>query len=329
MTAHARHIPVLLDEVLALLDPRPGQVYADCTAGLGGHAAEIARRLSPGGTVILNDVDPANLALAQANVRAAAPDIRLITFLGNYAELPARLEEAGLAADLALADLGFSSSQMDDPQRGFSFMRDGPLDMRLDPALPVSAADLVGSLTEDELARLIEEFGEEPAARRIARKLVRARAEHPILTTARFAEVVRSALPPARGQAVDPATRTFQALRIAVNDEIGGLESLLYRISAACGAAARGEPSWLRPGATVGIIAFHSLEDRPVKRIFGELTSQGRASEVGDGFTRPSEREIAANPRARSARLRVIRIGTDSTPTPHRAAPGDAPRGLV
>lgn len=329
MTDHARHIPVLLDETVALLNPQPGQVFVDCTAGLGGHAAEMARRLGPGGVVILNDVDPANLARAEARVREAAPGVRVVAFLGNYAELPQRLEEAGLAADLVLADLGFSSSQMDDPARGFSFMRDGPLDMRLDPALPVSAADLVASLTEDELVRLIEEFGEEPAARRIARKLVRARAEHPIVTTARLAEVVRAALPPARGQPVDPATRTFQALRIAVNDEIGGLESLLYRISAASGAVARGEPSWLRPGATVGIIAFHSLEDRPVKRAFGELVTEGRACEVGDGFIRPSQHEIDANPRSRSARLRVIRIGSDSTQTPHPGGSLQPPRGLV
>lgn len=319
---------MLLDEVLARLNPGPGQVYADCTAGLGGHAAAIAPRLAPGGAVILNDVDPANLARAEASVRAAAPGVAVRTFLGNYAELPARLDELGLAADLVLADLGFSSNQIDDPQRGFSFMRDGPLDMRIDPALPVSAAELVASLTEDELARLIEEFGEEPAARRIARKLVRARAEHPIHTTARLADVVRSALPPARGQAVDPATRTFQALRIAVNDEIGGLETLLFRVSAAARAADSGR-SWLRPGAKVAIIAFHSLEDRPVKRAFGELVAEGRASEVGDGFTRPSEREIEANPRSRSARLRVIRIGHDSTPSPHHAVPTDGPRGLV
>lgn len=322
MTADARHIPVLLEEVLTLLDPRPGEVYADCTAGLGGHAAAIARRLAPGGTVILNDVDPANLAVAEASVRAAAPDVKVLTFRGNFAELPRRLEDTALAADLVLADLGFASTQMDDPARGLSFMRDGPLDMRLDPSLAVSAADLVASLTEDELARIIQEFGEEPAARRIARKLVRARAAEPISTTARLAEIVRSALPPARGQAVDPATRTFQALRIAVNDEIGGLETLLFRISTAARAGGR---SWLRPGARIGIIAFHSLEDRPVKRAFGELTAQARAAEVGDGVVRPSEEEVLRNPRSRSARLRVIRIASDSTSSHDPRAP----RGLV
>lgn len=318
MDEHARHIPVLPDEVLALLDPQPGQVYADCTAGLGGHAALIAPRLAPHGTVILNDVDPANLTRAEAAVRAAAPSITIKTFLGNFAELPSRLDEASLTADLVLADLGFSSSQMDDPARGLSFLRDGPLDMRLDPSLPISAADLVASLTERELTDLIVEFGEEPsgAARRIARKLVQARVLAPISTTGRFAEVVRSALPPQRGPGIDPATKTFQALRIAVNDELGGLDTLLHRVRAA--APSRGDRSWLAPGARVGVIAFHSLEDRPVKRVFGELVESSRASEVGGGVVRPSEDEIARNPRSRSAKLRVIRIESLASAAPNR-----------
>jgi 16S rRNA (cytosine1402-N4)-methyltransferase len=303
------HIPVLLQEVLAALGPRPGEVYADATAGLGGHASSVARRLGPSGTVVLNDADPANLARAGAGIAAlgsAAP--RVLTIRGNFADLPRRLSEAGLAPDMLLADLGFASTQVDDAARGFSFRHDGPLDMRMDTESPVTAAELVNTLPERELAGLIRDFGEEKNARTIASKLVAARARGPILSTARLAEIVRSAFG-GRDQRIDPATRTFQALRIAVNDEIGSLESLLRSVGQAAAAVAAGRPAWLNPGARVAIIGFHSLEDRPVKRAFADLAAKGLASLDGRRAVRASESEVEDNARARSARLRAIRLG--------------------
>lgn len=306
------HIPVLIREVLEVLSPEPGQTYIDATAGLGGHALEIGRILGPGGTVILNDVDPANLERAQARLAGelggACP--RVVRLCGNFANLPHRLGEQGVVGDMLLADLGFSSNQMGDPSRGLSFMQEGPLDMRLDPALPTSAADLVATLPEDELSRILWEFGEERQARRIARKLAEARRAGPITTTSSLAQIVRDAIARAggSGEGIDPATRTFQALRIAVNDELGVLDSLLASI----GREARrrtGEGGWLRDGARVAIISFHSLEDRAVKRSLGELCRDGLACEIGPRLRRPDESEVQSNRRARSARLRAIRLG--------------------
>ncbi|MDX9912107.1 MAG: 16S rRNA (cytosine(1402)-N(4))-methyltransferase RsmH [Phycisphaerales bacterium] len=321
------HVPVMLDEVVGALAPRSGEVYADCTAGLGGHAAEVARGMGDG-TVVLCDLDAGNLVHAAARVRDAAPRARVETLHTSFASLPVRLSRLGLRADMVLADLGFASSQMDDPARGFSMKRDGPLDMRLHreakmppesgEALPPpaartsSAADLVNSLPENELSRIIHEYGEDPAARRIAAAIVKARREAPIETTGRLAQVIRASLgvPPGRDKGpggIDPATRTFQALRIAVNDEIGNLEALLAAIArdARRGAESR---EWLAPGARVAIISFHSLEDRPVKRLFKELVGEGRAERVGEEVGTPSEGEVGRNPRARSAKLRVIRV---------------------
>jgi len=305
------HTPVLLSETIAALSPLPGQTLVDCTAGLGGHAAALAPRLSPGGSVVLNDSDPGNLERAATRVReAAGPGVRVIALRGNFAELPHRLAsaEVGVNADMVLADLGFSSNQIDDGARGFSFMRDGPLDMRLDPALPVSAADLVASLPEAELAALIEEFGEERNARRIARKLAQGRAAGPILTTVRLAELVRSASPGGGHGAVHPATRTFQALRIAVNDELGSLGALLGAVGREARMLAKGEAgTWLALGARVAVITFHSLEDRPVKGAFAELIGRG-AADITGGPTTPGEDEVDRNSRSRSAKLRAIRL---------------------
>jgi 16S rRNA (cytosine1402-N4)-methyltransferase len=300
------HIPVLLDEVLAALEPRAGEVYADATAGLGGHAWAVAGRLGPTGTVVLNDADPANLARSGERLAAAGP--RVITIRGNFADLPRRLTEAGLAVDLLLADLGFASTQVDDPGRGFSFRRDGPLDMRMDPESPATAAELVNTLPERELADLIREFGEEKNARAIASKLVAARAREPILSTARLAEIVRSAFG-GREQRIDPATRTFQALRIAVNDELGSLQSLLRSVALGAEAVAAGRAAWLRPGARIAVIGFHSLEDRPVKRAFADLVAKGLATVMDRRPVRASEAEVGDNARARSAKLRAVRLG--------------------
>ena len=312
MSQTPRHIPVMPRETIDVLAPAPtpAATYADCTAGLGGHATLVAAKLGPGGHVILNDADPGNLAHASARVQAAAPDITVTPFQGNFADLPRRMTEQGLAADMVLADLGFSSNQMDTPERGFSFMRDGPLDMRLDPTLPITAAELVNSMSERDLTEMIEEFGEDPAARRIARKLVQARAAEPITTTARLADVIRSAVGPAAAHGpTDPSTRTFQALRIAVNDEMGSLDALLQSIARAAESIANGRAAWLRPGARVATLTFHSLEDRRVKRTFTDLVKRGLAVEIIRGVLAPTEDETRENPRSRSAKLRAIRIG--------------------
>jgi 16S rRNA (cytosine1402-N4)-methyltransferase len=294
----------MLGEVLRLLAPAPGEVYVDCTAGLGGHASSIAAAIGPTGTIILNDTDAGNLARAAANVRAACeirgtltPRIELLH--GNFAELPWRVHSLGLKANMIFADLGFASNQVDDAARGLSFMRDGPLDMRLDQTKGLTAADLVNSMSERELARTIEEFGEERQAGRIARKLVQARAAGPISTTAQLADLVRSVVPRSGGR-IDPATRTFQALRISVNDELGSLEALL------AGLDMPRRAEWLAAGCRVGFLTFHSLEDRPVKRAFVSGIERG-AYDVSGGAVAAGEAEIEANGRARSAKLRVVR----------------------
>ncbi len=323
------HVPVLMHAVLELLEPGPGETFVDCTAGLGGHAGVVAARLAEagGGRVVINDVDPGNLAKAEAHVRsmasaatAAGGPVEVVPVLGNFVGLPHQLRARGIAADCVLADLGFSSNQMDDGRRGLSFRRDGPLDMRLDPALPESAADLVATLPEAELARIIYEYGEERRSRAVARKIVAVRAHEPITTTSQLAEIVRSVVARSPGpRPIDPATRTFQALRIAVNDELGVLAGLLDAVRrGAAGLAKRsaegggGTPSgpapWLAPGVRVGIISFHSLEDRAVKQAFAGLRERGHAELVTRKPVEAGASEVEGNPRARSAKLRVVRV---------------------
>ena len=311
MTQDLNHIPVLPIEVVELLDPQMGEILVDCTAGLGGHAAMIAQRLGPTGMVVLNDLDQGNLDRAKVNVaKALCPDdpesAKVHAIRGNFADLPARLKELGLRADMVLADLGFASTQVDDPARGLSFRFSGPLDMRLDQSTPITAGELVNTLPERELADIIWRYGEEKSARRIASKLVEARAVEPIMTTDRLAEIVRSASRGPRGS-INPATKTFQALRIAVNDELGSLEALLRVMGIALRKQSKGEPSWIGSDARVGIIAFHSLEDRPVKRAFGEWMKAGLIRTITKGVVTGSDAEIRSNPRARSAKLRVCR----------------------
>lgn len=306
------HIPVLLDEVIDALDPQPGQTLVDLTAGLGGHAAAIATRLGPAGRVVLFDLDAGNLARAEETVRRAlSPDdpaaAAVVAIHGSFAWAPSELTERGLVADLLLADLGFASNQMDDPDRGLSIRRPGPLDMRLDPSAPLSAARLVAETAEDELADLIYQYGEERLSRRIAKAIVRARAEEPITTTDRLAAIVASAYPPkARHGRIHPATRTFQALRIAVNDEIGSLESLLAAIERQARPDAPGR--WLAPNARISIISFHSLEDRPVKQTFRRLVDEDSARFINRKPIIADDVAIAANARARSAKLRTLAL---------------------
>jgi len=313
--AELGHIPVLPREVVELLAPKAGETYVDCTAGLGGHASLVGPLVGVSGRIVLNDVDDGNLGKAAAAVRRVCGEgcPEIVTIRGNFAELPHALGERGIRGDMVLADLGFSSNQVDDPARGLSFRLDGPLDMRLDPGLKLSAADLVNGLPEAELARILRDYGEERHAGLVARKLVQARKETPILTTARLAEVVRSVLSGRSGPTqIDPATRSFQGLRIAVNDELGSLQALLASVlRGASGSAGRGtgSGSWLGAGARVAIISFHSLEDRLVKRALEEMAARG----VGEVLTRSpamaDEPEQRTNPRARSAKLRAVRIG--------------------
>jgi 16S rRNA (cytosine1402-N4)-methyltransferase len=308
----AGHVPVLLEPVLELLDARPGEVVVDATIGRGGHAAALAERVGPTGLVVGFDLDPENLAFARRRVEASGTPF--VGFAESFLRVPARLPHEGRPADVLLADLGVASVHLDDPERGFSFDRDGPLDMRLDPRGPVTAARLVNELPERELARIVAELGEEPLARPIARKLVSARAEEPINRTGRLAQLVREVYGPrARSSRLHPATRTFMALRIAVNDELGALDGLLDAVTRGARVAGSDGPGgWLQGDARVGIISFHSLEDRRVKRCFADLERAGVATRLTRRPVRAGAGETAQNPRARSARLRVVRM----TPPP-------------
>ncbi|MFT3685806.1 MAG: 16S rRNA (cytosine(1402)-N(4))-methyltransferase RsmH [Phycisphaerales bacterium] len=312
------HIPVMLVEVLAALAPQERtapSTYTDCTAGLGGHAAAVARQLPAGSTVVLNDLDAGNLEHASARVKEASPAVSVHGHHGSFAALPRWMESQQLSADLVLADLGFASPQVDDPQRGLSFLRDGPLDMRFDTRTGrATAAELVASLPEADLAQIFFEWGEERHSRAVARGIVDARKRGPLSTTGQLAEVVRLSLrgkvPPREVTGIDPATKTFQALRIAVNDEIGSLMGLLDAVEKGARALRSGKPSWLAPGAVLCVLTFHSLEDRPVKQAFARLVEQGLALEgtpKGKPLA-PGDEEVRANPRARSAKMRAIRL---------------------
>lgn len=300
------HLPVLLPSVMHLLSPLPGETYVDCTAGLGGHASAAAALLGPTGKVVLSDLDAGNLAAAGGAVTQSCPGISLTLLHGNFAQLPFALETAGRRANCLLADFGFASPHVDTPARGFSFRHDGPLDMRMDQSRGMTAAELIAGSSERELARIIMELGEERHASRIAKKLVQVRRESPILTTTQLAELIRGIVGYAGG--IDPATKTFQALRIAVNDELGSIDALLAAITAeVLGYLRHGRTSWLAPGARLVFITFHSLEDRPVKRALAELFKAG-AHDLSGGMVRGDEAEVAANPRARSAKLRALRL---------------------
>lgn len=302
------HVPVLLRETLESLSPRPGLVYVDLTAGRGGHATAVARHLAPGGKVVLFDLDAGNLAYASERVRRES-GLEVTSIQGSFVSVQRELTARGIVADLVLADLGFASTQVDDPSRGLSFLRDGPLDMRLDPTSVVSARDIVNGSSERELAEILFRFGDEPLAKKIARKIVEARAVAPINTTAQLADLVREAYGSrARTSRMHPATKAFMAIRIAVNDELGALDALLGSIRSAALRVHEGAPSWLSRGARVAVIGFHSLEDRLVKRSFATMQRDGLCTEITNGALVSSESESAVNPRARSAKLRAVMV---------------------
>jgi len=309
------HIAVLADQVVELLQPQSGQVFVDCTAGLGGHACLIAQHIGPSGTIVLNDMDAGNLVRAEEATRLAmSPEdpksANVVAIRGNFAQLPMELVKRGIAADMVLADLGFSSTQVDDPDRGLSFRHSGPLDMRMDQSSPIDAAELVNTLPEKEIGDLIKQFGEERHARRIASKIVEARELAPIETTDQLADLIRSAIPSRRGPRgpIHPATRPFQALRIVVNDELGSLELLLRSVKFGAKKVQAGDAGWLKDGTRIAVIAFHSLEDRPVKRAFAGMNDDGLVELITRKPAGASEQEIGVNPRSRSAKLRVCRI---------------------
>ncbi len=280
---------MLPNEVLHWLDPKPGQVVVDATVGGGGHAALLWDRLRPEGTLIALDQDPAMLANAQKRL----PDPRINWRQRNFEDLPSVLDELKITAvDAILADLGFCSDQMSDATRGFSFHNDGPLDMRLDPTSGEPASNLIRRLSEKELADIFYLYGEERHSRRVARRIVEARQKTPIATTGHLADLVRSCVPRSKGHSIDPATRVFQGLRIAVNDELGALERFLQVVS-----------ECLRPGGRIAIISFHSLEDRLVKQAFRKGTEW--CKELTRKPVQASDAEVRDNPRARSAKMRV------------------------
>jgi 16S rRNA (cytosine1402-N4)-methyltransferase len=295
-----RHLPVLTAEVLGLLRPAAGEVFVDATLGAGGHARLLAQRLAPGGRLIALDRDPAMIDLARPRLEG----LPVTLVHANFDRLGEVLDEQGVdQVDGVLADLGVCSDQLDEAGRGLSFSQEGPLDMRLDPTAGEPAAALLRRLSERDLADLIFQYGEERFSRRIARRVVEERKRTPLETTGQLAELVRRCVPRPRGRrpGIDPATRTFQALRIAVNDELGALDRLLAAL-----------PGRVKAGGRVALISFHSLEDRRVKQAL-------RDRAVWEGLTRKpvtaGDDEVRHNPRARSAKLRAaLRKDDDQAP---------------
>lgn len=305
------HDPVLIDEVLHFLAPAEGKTIVDCTLGRAGHASQITSRLGKTGQLIALDVDPKNLEFARQRLVGWAmptsqaaegsaesnlpstPQIRL--FHANFAELPDVLNEVGLPkVDAILADLGISTNQLFDPAYGLSFGNPGALDMRIDPRIRQSAADLVNSLPEEDLANVLYNLAQERYSRRIARKIGEERRISPIKTTDRLASIVRSSIGHSN-EKIDQATRTFLALRMAVNQELPNLEALL-----------KTAPGFLKPGGRFAVISFQSMEDRLVKQAFRMLEQNGEFRVLTKKPISPSEIELEKNPRSRSAKMRVV-----------------------
>src|SRR5438128_529181 len=309
-SGQARHVPVLAAELLELLDPKPGQCAIDCTFGDGGHARLVAERLGPSGTLVAIDRDPDAVERFAGFQSEVACSVRFIR--SGFAEGLQLLADEGLRADMAYFDLGMSSMQVDARERGFSYSYEAPLDMRMDPSQPLSAREIVAEWDERRLARTLRDLGEERRAGAIARAIVRRRSRAPIATTLELVETITAATPaPARFAGGHPAKRSFQALRIAVNDELGQLDRALPLAWAL-----------LRPGGALAAISFHSLEDRRVKRFIAEgvrgcicppelpvcaCGREPRARSLSRRAIVPSAEEVMRNPRSASARLRGAR----------------------
>jgi 16S rRNA (cytosine1402-N4)-methyltransferase len=314
-TPPGEHRPVLLDEVLAVLAPRPGAVLVDCTVGWAGHSVELLRRIEPGGRLIGLDLDPDNLP--RAHERLSAVGGSFVLHHGNFAGLPGILAAEDIAGvDGILADLGMSSMQVDDPGRGFSYVRDGPLDMRMDRSRGRTVAELLATISAADLAQALRELGDEPDAERLAPLLVAAAGRGELRRTTDLARVIRDASPGGAGKPwrlhpgpgrwnSHPAARTFQALRILVNRELANLEQLLRVL-----------PALLRPSGTAVIISFHSGEDRLVKAAFRDGLRLGTYDQILPEPIRASLDERNTNPRSRSAKLRWARRAQDGTGRP-------------
>ncbi len=334
------HEPVMLREIIDGLALNSGNMVVDATAGRGGHAQAIAKLIGSNGTLLLLDRDQNNLRFASERVRALPQAPKVIAVHANFSSVGEVLRAHSLCADAFLADLGFASNQMSDPNRGFSFSAPGPLDMRLDQSTGESAGALLGRISEGELADLIFQLGEDPFSRRIARRIVYVRDLGLLQTTADLAKAVVSAYGgKARHSRMHPATRTFMALRIAVNKELEALESLLaifqreiatfhhrdqglmqtnhpriadpLRQKGASGVPTDGGGTleqWLAQNARIAFLAFHSLEDRLIKRAFTDWERQGWATRIGRKPLVASEAECGVNPRSRSAKLRTVRM---------------------
>ena len=299
-TPAGQHVPILVDEVLAALEPRAGERGVDATLGWGGHARRLLEKLSSGGSLLGLDADPVELPRTEARLRQLVPaDVTLIVRRTNFAGLRAAIDGAGWhdGADFILADLGVSSMQIDDPARGFSIKLDGPLDMRMNPNRGLSAAQWLERASIDELTAILRDHADEPRALRIAKALVARRGE--LKTTQALATAVRDAHGRrVREDDVDRSMRrVFQALRIEVNDEFGALDALLRQL-----------PFCLRPGGRAAVITFHSGEDRRVKRAFAEGEQDGHYAAVAHEVVRPSAGERRANPRSSAAKLRWARL---------------------
>ncbi len=300
VNAEPEHLPVMLEETLRCLAPRPGETMLDGTLGLGGHAAEILSRLSPGGELMGLDRDPEALALAAKRLDGVGGAYRLLH--GTFDRVGELLKELEISSDGAfdglLLDLGVSSMQLDRAERGFSFRNDGPLDMRMDPGEEESAASWLAQAPVEEIARVIRRYGEEPQAGKIARAIDRGRRERPITTTTELSSLIEE-LVPRRGKKIHPATKTFQAIRIAVNRELDCLRDALEKLD-----------RYMKPGGRVVVLSYHSLEDRLVKTVFRDRVREGLFISHPDGLQRPTQTEVQSNPRSRSARLRaVVRAG--------------------
>jgi 16S rRNA (cytosine1402-N4)-methyltransferase len=305
MSKPLRHIPVLLNEVLDALAPQPGMTIVDCTLGLGGHSAELLRRVTPGGKLIALDFDADNIERARSVLESVGGG-NVSLHHSNFAALPAVLASDGIErVDGILADVGVASPQIDDPARGFSYRRPGPLDMRMDATRGEPASVLLNRLSERDLAAALLELGDETDAPKIARLVVERRRAKPIETTQDLVEIVCEAryftLKRAAGAKLHPAARTFQALRMLVNREIGNLQRLL--------AVA---PHHLKPAGVVAIISFHSGEDRLVKKSFRDGVRDGTYSEAAHDPITATEAEVRQNPRSRSAKLRWARRARDA-----------------
>ena len=307
-TPAGTHVPVLVEEVMACLSLKPGDVVVDCTIGYGGHALEFLQRIAPGGKLIGLDVDAAELE--RTRQRLSQADVAVSLYRSNFAGMAKVLNQEKLEGfDIIFADLGVSSMQIDNPERGMSYKREGPLDMRMDSRLKQTGADLLNRLSEEELAKALWELADEPDHQKIARMIVGRRTIEPITRTSQLVQLVFEAknLNPkiwrqerreSGSGSLHPAARTFQALRILVNDELGTLRELL-----------RVAPYSLRPGGRIGIISFHSGEDRLVKQAFREGVRNGAYESAAEEVITPTVQEIHSNPRSASAKFRWARAG--------------------